>query len=134
MKNEILQYIKDFYGVEVEFLWEATPENGALRNPKNKKWFAVLLGSLPKSKLGIKSGDQADDLNLKCDPIFNFAVVDNIRVFPGYHMNKEHWISVLLDGSLPFEELKALVDMSYEIVDRRVVKKHKKDRNQSVKL
>ena len=126
MKNEILEYIKDFYGVEVEFLWEATPENGALRNPKNKKWFAVLLGSLPKSKLGIKSGDKADVLNLKCDPIFNFAVVDNIRVFPGYHMNKEHWISVLLDGSLPFEELKALVDMSYEIVDRRVVKNTRK--------
>lgn len=126
MKNEIFEYIKDFYGVEVEFLWEATPENGALRNPQNKKWFAVLLGSLPKSKLGIKSGDKADVLNLKCDPIFNFAVVDNIRVFPGYHMNKEHWISVLLDGSMPFEELKALVDMSYEIVDRRIVKSKRK--------
>ena len=49
MKTEILRYIKDFYGVEVEYLWESSPENGALRIPNNKKWFAVLLGSLSKS-------------------------------------------------------------------------------------
>lgn len=125
MKSEILEYIKDFYGVEVEYLWESTPENGALRNPNNKKWFAVLLGSLPKSKLGIKSDEKSDVLNLKCDPLFTFTVVDNVRVFPGFHMNKEHWISVLLDGSMPFEELKGLVDLSYELVDVKVKKKYK---------
>lgn len=126
MKQEILQYIKDFYGVEVEFLWESSPENGAFRNPRNKKWFAVLLGSLPKSKLGIKSGEKSDVLNLKCDPILSFALVDNARIFPGYHMNKEHWISVLLDGSVSTEELKNLVDMSFEIVDRKTANKRKK--------
>ncbi len=126
MKEEILQYIKGFYGVEVEFLWESTPENGALRNSKNKKWFAVLLCSLPKSKLGIKSEEKSDVLNLKCDPILSFAVVDNVRVFPGYHMNKEHWISVLLDGSMDIDEIKALVDMSYEIVDRKRIKSRAK--------
>lgn len=125
MKSEILEYIKDFYGVEVEYLWESTPENGALRNPNNKKWFAVLLGSLPKSKLGIKSDEKSDVLNLKCDPLFTFTVVDNFRVFPGFHMNKEHWISVLLDGSMPFEELKGLVDLSYELVDVKAKKKYK---------
>lgn len=119
MKTEILRYIKDFYGVEVEYLWESSPENGALRNPNNKKWFAVLLGSLPKSKLGINSHEKADVLNLKCDPLFTFTVVDNIRIFPGYHMNKEHWISVLLDGSVELEELKLLVDMSFELVNRK---------------
>lgn len=119
MKTEILRYIKDFYGVEVEYLWESSPENGALRNPNNKKWFAVLLGSLPKNKFGIKSHEKADVLNLKCDPLFTFTIVDNIRIFPGYHMNKEHWISVLLDGSVELEELKMLVDMSFELVNRK---------------
>lgn len=119
MKTEILRYIKDFYGIEVEYLWESSPENGALRNPNNKKWFAVLLGSLPKNKFGIKSHEKADVLNLKCDPLFTFTIVDNIRIFPGYHMNKEHWISVLLDGSVELEELKMLVDMSFELVNRK---------------
>jgi len=123
MKTEILRYIKDFYGVEVEYLWESSPENGALRNPNNKKWFAVLLGSLPKNKFGIKSHEKADVLNLKCDPLFTFTIVDNIRIFPGYHMNKEHWISVLLDGSVELEELKMLVDMSFELVNRKKSKR-----------
>lgn len=123
MKTEILRYIKDFYGVEVEYLWETSPENGALRNPNNKKWFAVLLGSLPKNKFGIKSHEKADVLNLKCDPLFTFTIVDNIRIFPGYHMNKEHWISVLLDGSVELEELKMLVDMSFELVNRKKSKR-----------
>lgn len=119
MKKHILEYIKDFYGVEAEYLWESSPQHAALRNPRNKKWFAVLLGSLPKSKLGIKSDENSDVLNLKCDPIFAFAVVDNERIFPGFHMNKEHWISVLLDGSVPIDELKNLVDMSYDLVNTR---------------
>ncbi len=125
MKAEILRYIKDFYGAHVEYLWESTPQNGALRNQTTKKWFGVLFGSLPKSKLGIKSDEKADVLNLKCDPIMSFAIVDNVRIFPGFHMNKEHWISVLLDGSVDLEELKTLVDISYEMVDRRGKKRFK---------
>lgn len=117
MKAEILRYIKEFYGVEPEFLWESSPQNGALRNPENKKWFAVILGSLPKSKLGLKSGGDSDVINLKCYPIFACSVMDNKSIFPGFHMNKEHWISVLLDGSVPIDEVKILVDMSFEIVD-----------------
>lgn len=119
MKSAILEYIKDFYGVETEYLWESSPENGALRNPRNKKWFAVLLGSLPKRKLGINSDEKADVINLKCDPIFAYTVVDNIGIFPGYHMNKEHWISVLLDGTVDFENITMLIDMSFEIVDTK---------------
>ena len=123
MTGKILEYIKDYYGVEVEYLWESTPENGVLRNPNNKKWFAVLLGSLPKSKLGVNSDEKADVLNLKCDPLFTFTVVDNARIFAGFHMSKEHWISVLLDGSVDIDELKMLVDMSYEIVNKKGRKK-----------
>lgn len=125
MKAEILEYIKDFYGVEVEYLWESTPENGALRNPNNKKWFGVILGSLPKSKLGVKSKETSDVINLKCDPVFTYAVVDNIRIFPGFHMNKEHWISVLLDGTVPIDQIKMLIDMSYELVNTKHHNKHK---------
>lgn len=119
MTDKILEHIKNFYGVEPEYLWASTPNNAALRNRRSNKWFAALLGSLQKQKLGIKSEEKADVLNLKCDPIMSFAVIDNVRIFSGFHMNKEHRISVLLDGSVDLEELKSLVDMSYEIVDRR---------------
>lgn len=125
MTQQILSYIKETYGVEPEYLWASTPDNAALRNRRNNKWFAALLKALPKQKLGIKSDEKADVLNLKCDPMLSFAVVDNVRIFPGFHMNKEHWISVLLDGLVDLEELKALVDMSYEIVDSKSKKRLK---------
>ncbi|MBQ7999658.1 MAG: MmcQ/YjbR family DNA-binding protein [Ruminococcus sp.] len=119
MTQQILEYIRDTYGAEPEYLWRATPTNAALRNNCTGKWFAALIGNLPLSKLGVKTDKRADVLNLKCDPMISFTLVDNERIFAGYHMNKEHWISVRLDGCVPVDELKALVDMSYEIVDNK---------------
>ncbi len=119
MKYKMLEYIEKVYNVQIEYLWTSTPANGAFRNHRNGKWFAVLLGDLPKSKLGLKSDEKADVLNLKCDPMLNFSFVDNERIFKGYHMNKEHWISVLLDGSVSFDELRMLVDMSYELINSK---------------
>ncbi len=119
MLARILEYTKERYKVEPEYLWVSTPQNGALRNPRNGKWFAVIIGGLAKSKLGLASDHKVTVLNLKCDPMLTFSFVDNERIFRGYHMNKEHWISVLLDGSVSMEELRMLVDMSYELVDRK---------------
>lgn len=117
--SDVLLYIKETYGVEAEYLWESSPANGAVRNPYTKKWFGVILGSLPVNKLREEAEGKADVINLKCDPILSFNVVDYLGVYPGFHMNKEHWISVLLDGSVELERVKMLIDMSYDIVDRK---------------
>jgi predicted DNA-binding protein (MmcQ/YjbR family) len=50
-------------------------------------------------------------------------VVNNEGVFKAYHMNKEHWISVLLDGSVSEEEIAFLINMSYTLVDKNNRKK-----------
>lgn len=117
MLTRIFEYVKKKYGVLPEYLWVSTPENGALRNSRNGKWFGVFISNLSKKKLGLESDEKVTVLNLKCDPMLTFSFVDNVRIFRGYHMNKEHWISVLMDGSVLFEELCALVDMSYQIID-----------------
>ena len=117
MKNQVVNYIKTAYGVDAEYLWIKTPDNAVFRNKRTNKWFGVIIGNLSKNKLGINSTETVNILNLKCDPIMNFSVVDKKLIFPGYHMNKEHWISVLLDGSVPMDELKFLIDMSYNIVN-----------------
>ncbi len=122
--SDVLLYIRETYGVEAEYMWESSPANGAVRNPHTKKWFGVILGALPVNKLRKGAEGKADVINLKCDPILSFNVVDYSGVFPGFHMNKEHWISVLLDGSVELERVKMLIDMSYEIVDsKRTIKK-----------
>lgn len=57
-------------------------------------------------------------LNLKCDPLEaqQLRMVFRDTVIPGYHMNKKHWNSVILNGSLPRTELLRMVDNSYALV------------------
>ena len=67
-------------------------------------------------------------VNLKCEP--NHAVelrsiFDAVK--PGYHMNKKHWNSVFLDGSLPIGEVSRMVDHSYEMVFQGLTKRQKQN-------
>ncbi|MCH9691055.1 MAG: MmcQ/YjbR family DNA-binding protein [Gammaproteobacteria bacterium] len=55
--------------------------------------------------------------NLKCDPQEALALRDVFAgVLPGYHMNKKHWNTVLLDGSVPAHEIERMMDRSYGLV------------------
>ena len=58
-----------------------------------------------------------NSLSLKCDPV----IAENLReqyeaITPGYHLSKKHWNSILIDGSIPEEELQAMIDHSYKLV------------------
>lgn len=56
-------------------------------------------------------------VNLKCDPEFALELrARHAAVRPGYHTNKRHWNSVDLDGSIPTDELRDMVDHSYELI------------------
>ena len=56
-------------------------------------------------------------VNLKCDPVRALELRDNYEsVKPGYHMNKRHWNTVVMDGSIPDRLLRELIDHSYELV------------------
>ena len=63
-------------------------------------------------------------VNLKCDPNQAFMLRDLFAaVQPGYHMNKKHWNTVLLDGSIPRGELERMIDHSYALVLKGLTKK-----------
>ena len=56
-------------------------------------------------------------LNLKCDPLLAIELRERYSsVIPGYHMNKKHWNTVLLDGSVPDKEILSWIDHSYSLV------------------
>lgn len=62
-------------------------------------------------------------LSLKCDPDFALALRDQYQaVQPGYHLNKKHWNSITLDGSLPEAEIWSLIDHSYTLVVKSLPK------------
>lgn len=79
------------------------------------KWFGLLTereGSL--------------QINLKCDPDEALILRDLFKsVVPGYHMNKKHWNTIILDGTIPEKEIEAMIYSSYVLI---VDKLKKKDR------
>lgn len=76
-----------------------------------------LLASLEKVPL---------EINLKCDPGLAIELREKYdAVQPGYHMNKSHWNTVIIDGSVPQMELKKMIDHSYEQVAKGLKKSDK---------
>jgi predicted DNA-binding protein (MmcQ/YjbR family) len=56
-------------------------------------------------------------LNLKCDPVLAIELRERYSsVIPGYHMNKKHWNTVYIDGSIPDKEVFSWIDHSYDLV------------------
>lgn len=89
------------------------PETAVYR--VNDKMFALLM-----HRHGL------DQVNLKCDPQQAGMLRDIFSgVLPGYHMNKRHWNTVLLDGSVPPGELERQVDHSFGLVVRGLPKKQR---------
>jgi len=65
--------------------------------------------------LGVKEG--IGQLNLKCDPDEALSLRDIFEsVIPGYHMNKKHWNTIILNGSIPPGEIERMIDNSYSLV------------------
>ena len=66
-------------------------------------------------------------INLKCDPQEAMVLRDIFEaVEPGYHMNKAHWNTVTLDGSIPQGEIERMIDRSYELVVKNLTKLEQK--------
>lgn len=114
-KEDVIKYIKEEYGVSIEYLWKKDPTSGIFRH-RNGKWFGLVM-NVGKDKLGLESTDVIEVLNLKCVPDMIGSLRKNAGIYPAYHMNKEHWITITLDGSVDDEKLLALIDISYELVE-----------------
>lgn len=84
-----------------------------LRHGVSGKWFGILL-EIPQYFFGGEGSEIG--LDLKCPPDIGYLLRENFEgIKPAYHMNKEHWITIRLDGSVPYEEIEKLVALSYDV-------------------
>ena len=114
--KEIVAYVKNKYGDELEFLWEKSPKNAVVRRKSSNKWYAVIL-TIPKRKIGLKSDEVIEVINLHNIPKEIEKLIDYKRYFPAYHMNKKHWCTICLDGTVELKEIYKLIDISYELAE-----------------
>ena len=117
--NLIIAQIRDEYGAEPEFLWpERYPTYCIFRHGGNKKWFA-LIGRIEWKSLGRDGKELVDIINLKFDNGQALDFAENTpRVYPAYHMNKRHWITIALDGTLSNKMVMELVKKSFLLTDK----------------
>ena len=116
-REEMISYINENYNSNTDFPWAKHPSYQVFRHIKNKKWFAVIM-TIPKNKLGLESDENVDIVNLKCDTALIDGLIKEEGIFPAYHMNKKHWVSVALDGSCLSDKIKMLLDISFNLTKK----------------
>ena len=110
----LVAYLTDVYSCTGEQLFNRYPGFQVFRHRDNGKWFAVIM-DIPGKNLGLAGVGEISVVNLKCDTRMIGSFREEPGIFPGWHMNKSHWLSVALDGTVEDEKLKFLVQMSYEL-------------------
>lgn len=115
-RKELENYICETYNVNSEFPWLKFPSYAVFRHNANKKWFALVM-NVSKKKLGLSENSEIEILNVKCDPLMIESFKMEAGIYPGYHMNKKFWISVALDGSVDYEKIKTLINISFKLTE-----------------
>ena len=111
-KQEFLNMCLDSYGTAADYPFEDDFETAVLRHADNRKWYAIVM-KVSRRKFGFQSDEIIDVVNLKqpTEMFGSFGASDGVH--PAYHMNKLHWISVLLPDA-PEDVVAFLTNASFE--------------------
>ena len=112
-RDEIFKYVKKKYNVEEDYPLPTAPTFPVMRHQDTRKWFAIIM-DVSKEKLGLTGQQRVDVINVKLsDPLLVDVVTRQDGYFKGYHFNRGNWISILLDGTVPFEDICRWIDESF---------------------
>lgn len=128
--NEIDKFILgNFGGVVKDCPWEDAPGYVVYRHGDNRKWFALKFEASKEQLLRLKNDDAAvngyadgemvEIVNVKVDAEMIPDVVKVTGFLPAFHMNRKHWVTILLDNEVDAARTKALVEMSYNLTARK---------------
>ena len=115
--NRIVNEIIKKYNVSPEFLWDKYPSYGIFRSKTSNKWFAAIL-NVDKSKVINNKSGEIEIINVKVDDLVNDYLKEK-GIYPAYHMSKKSWITIILDDTCKDEKIMELIDISYEIVNKK---------------
>ena len=121
-RQELIDCIFDEYSIEPDYPFPRDEISCVFRHTDNRKWFGITM-VVPYRTIGINRDGNVDILNVKCDPIMMGSLRGKPGFRPAYHMNKDKWITILLDGSAEQEDIKALLDMSYAMTATKNIRR-----------
>mgnify|MGYP004443370747 FL=1 len=121
-RYDIMNYIQHRYDIEPEYLWDKFPDYAVFRHPNNGKWFAIIM-NVDTTSVGIEhEGPRSMVNSTECDLLVIKADPEDVEFYktqpgfgPAYHMNKKHWLSILVSGPADEEDVLGFVDESYRL-------------------
>lgn len=119
-KQSFLSYCEATYGTVADHPFEGDFETAVLRQKDTRKWYAIVM-HLSRRKFGFDSDEMIDVVNLKLPLEMFGSFSEKDGVYPAYHMNKLHWVSVILpdaDEAL----VQFLTDASFSVTKTKVKK------------
>lgn len=114
--QEVADLIREEFGVEPDYPFEQNPYESTpvFRVKGSSKWFALMM-SVKASRLGLEGDRLHSILDLKGDPKAIPFLLERDGYLPAYHMNKQHWYTIILDGSIGTEEMRQRLQEAYQI-------------------
>ena len=113
-RAELESYISETFGITADYPFTGDFVTGVFRHTGNRKWFAIAM-RIPKTKLGIPKDGLIDVVNVKCAPEVLYSFHGQPGIYPAYHMNRNHWLTVALDGRVPKDTLAFLLGISFDL-------------------
>lgn len=110
----VIEFIRETYGDELEFLWQKSPQNAIWRRKDSQKWYGAIL-TIEGNKIGLKTAEPVEIIDLRMKKEQAEGMLARPHYYPGWHMNKKSWYTIVLDGSVPDEELLSRIQESYEL-------------------
>ena len=118
----VIEYVQQQYGAEPEHPWMRFPDYTVFRHAGNRKWFGLIM-NIPKDRLEPGGSEIVDVLNVKLsDPLLVDLLAGQPGYYRGYHISRGNWVSILLDGTVPLDEICRWLDESHRVTAPK--KKH----------
>ncbi len=111
--ERIVLYVANHYGDKIEHLFEKSPEVIVIRKKENRKWYCLFM-RIEAKKLSLNEKQNFDVLDLRGREQ-RILSIDRELTFPGFHMNKKHWYTIILDERMKDEEIISLIEESYSL-------------------
>lgn len=125
-RDDIFNIAGTFPGTVVDTPFDDNFDATVLRHGDSGKWYGLVFKA-PCRKIGLDRDGETDILNLKCDPIISYGLKESYAgIIPAYHMNKYHWISIILEIGIPKDILEMLLQMSYSLTKTNPKKRKRK--------
>lgn len=126
--QRIVNYFAETYSEPPDHPFTKWPAYSVLRNPENRKWYGIIMPLRRSALTGDSEADADTDpivevLNVKVVPETIPSLLQQTGIFPVYHMNRKHWVSIVLNDSVPDAEIIRLLEVSRGFGMRKCFKK-----------